>query len=185
MTLPRDIQRGRSGNKAIAGQRKAGKRVVGGRECFFRSAWEFRWAVRLQWLKQNGAIAEWEHEPDTFEFPIRHGTTRYSPDFRITRCDGSVYYEEVKGWQRPRGQTQIRRMAKYHPDVELRVIYADEYRDEMRRFGKLMEQVETAEVPRISKPRRRDVPEQVVRALAAQGVTVEQYLKSRGPRRRR
>lgn len=175
---------GRTGNKGIAGQPQGGKRVVGGKECFFRSGWEFRWALRLQWLKQNGAIAEWEHEPDTFEFPIRHGTTRYTPDFRITRSDGTVYYEEVKGWQRPRGQTQIRRMAKYHPDVELRVIYADEYRDEMRRFGKLMEQVESAEVCP-GKPRRRGVPEHVVRALAAQGVTVKQYLQSKGPRRRR
>lgn len=75
-------------------------------------------------------------------------------------------------------------MAKYHPDVELRVIYADEYRDEMRRFGKLMAQVQTTEI-RPSKPRRRGVPEHVVRALAAQGVTVEQYLRSKGPRRRR
>lgn len=164
---------------------RAGKRIVGGKECFVRSAWEFRWAVRLQWLKEHGAIADWEHEPDTFEFPIRHGTTRYTPDFRITRNDGTVYYEEVKGWQRARGQTQIKRMAKYHPDVELRVIYADEYRDEMRQFGNLMEQVESAEVRPSSKPRRRVIPEHVVRALAAQGVTVEQYLRSKGPRRKR
>lgn len=164
------------------------KRIVGGKTCAFRSTWEENWARRLEWLKRNRAIADWEHEPHIFKFPIdelpaqRPGPTQYTPDFRITNNDGSVHYEEIKGRERGRGQTQIKRMAKFHPDVELRVVGEDEYREAMRVFGGLIAQVTSVGVPG-TKRTKSGVPEHLEPTLAAHGVTAKQYLRS-GLRRR-
>lgn len=54
---------------------KQGWREVGGKRCYFRSKWEANYARYLQWMKDQGKIAEWEHEPETFWFEaIKRGT---------------------------------------------------------------------------------------------------------------
>lgn len=102
---------------------KAGWREVASRRIYFRSRWEYNYAVYLQWLKSVGEIQEWEHEPETFWFSkIKRGCVTYLPDFRVTSRDGSVEYHEVKGWMDARSKTKLKRMAKYYPDVKLRVL---------------------------------------------------------------
>lgn len=102
------------------GSWKAAWREVGGKRFFARSRWEANYARYLEFLKVNGEISEWEHEPETFWFEaIRRGSRSYLPDFRVTNKDGSVEYHEVKGWMDSRSRTKIRRMAKYHPLVKL------------------------------------------------------------------
>jgi hypothetical protein len=103
---------------------------------FFRSAWEANYARFLELLRKQGAITKWEHEPETFWFEkIRRGVRSYTPDFRVTQHNGAVYFVEVKGWMDPKSKTKLKRMAKYHPKVDLRVVGAAEYRELARKLG--------------------------------------------------
>jgi len=108
---------------------KAGKREdLGG--LFVRSAWEANYARYLDWKQKQGVVHRWEYEPDTFAFhEIRRGLRLYTPDFKVWDTeDAEPYYVEVKGWMDPKSKTRLKRMAKYYPDVEIRVVGAREYR---------------------------------------------------------
>lgn len=107
---------------------KAAWRVIGGKRKYFRSRWEANYARYLEFLKVNGKIKDWEHEPKTFWFEsIKRGVRSYLPDFRITENDDSQNYVEVKGWMDARSKTKIKRMAKYHPEIKLLVVEAKAY----------------------------------------------------------
>ena len=113
-------------------------RVVGGKRCFFRSRWEFRYALYLQLLKEQGHIIDWEHEPETFWFDkIKRGTNNYKPDFRVIHKNNSVEYVEVKGFMDSKSKTKIKRMAKYHPQIKLRVVEADFFKS----YGKTLKNI--------------------------------------------
>jgi hypothetical protein len=106
---------------------KSGKREDLG--IFVRSAWEANYARYLNWLKEQGQIAGWEYEPQTFVF---HGVTRgvltYTPDFKVIEHDGSYCWHEVKGWMDPKSKAKLKRMAKFYPAERIIVIGEDEYR---------------------------------------------------------
>ncbi len=107
---------------------KAAWREIGGVRKYYRSKWEANYAYYLQWLKENGEICDWTHEPKTFWFEgIKRGTNSYLPDFWVQEIGGAEAYHEVKGWMDDRSKTKIRRMAKYHPSVKLIVIDAKAY----------------------------------------------------------
>lgn len=96
---------------------------------YVRSAWEANWARYLNWLQKNGQIKSWAYEPDTFEFlEIKRGTRFYTPDFKITENDGEIVYHEIKGYMDQKSRTKLDRMARYHPDVRIRVIDLAAYR---------------------------------------------------------
>lgn len=98
---------------------KGGRRADLG-NIYFRSRWEANWARYLNWLKQQGKIASWEYEADTFEFVgIKRGCRFYTPDFKVTNMDQSIEYHEVKGWMDSRSKTRQKRMTKYHPTVKV------------------------------------------------------------------
>lgn len=100
-----------------------------GKHPYFRSTWEANYARYLKLLLLGGRITDWEYEPCTFWFKgIRRGTTNYKPDFKVTRGTGLVEYHEVKAWMDRKSKTKIKRMAKYHPDVDLVVIDEAAYR---------------------------------------------------------
>lgn len=105
-------------------------------DIFFRSRWEANYARFLCLLQRQGVIAKWEFEAETFWFDkIKRGVRSYTPDFRITRPNGSVYFVEVKGWMDPKSKTKIARMGRYHPTVELQVFDAKAYRELARKLG--------------------------------------------------
>lgn len=107
---------------------KAGWREIGGQRKYYRSRWEANYARYLEWLKAQGEIKDWKHEPKTFWFEgIKRGTNNYLPDFWVQENSGSESYHEVKGWMDDRSKTKIRRMAKYHPNVKLIVIDSNAY----------------------------------------------------------
>lgn len=112
-----------------------GKRGKGGKRAdlggvYFRSAWEANYARYLKWLVSQGAIKSWEFEPDEFWFDkIKRGTRSYKPDFKVIENDGQVVYYEVKGYMDDKSRTQLRRMAKYYPQVKVIVIDSKCYQD--------------------------------------------------------
>jgi len=108
---------------------------IGNKRIFARSRWEANYGRYLQFLKSNGEIIDWQHEPDTFWFEkIRRGVRSYLPDFKVTYRSG-IEYHEVKGWMDARSKTKLKRMAKYHPSVKIRLIEKDWFRAANKRFA--------------------------------------------------
>lgn len=96
---------------------------VGGKRIFFRSKWEYKYAMYLQWLKDRYLIQDWEHEPQTFWFnEIKRGTKSYLPDFKVIKFDGSHNWVEVKGYMDSKSKTKIKRFNKYYPEEKLVII---------------------------------------------------------------
>lgn len=109
------------------------------RGIFFRSRWEANYARFLEFQKTHKAIIEWEYEPVTFWFEkIKRGVRSYLPDFRVTDLLGNKYYVEVKGWMDPKSKTKLKRMAKYYPGIDLRVVGSKEYREINRSLGTII-----------------------------------------------
>lgn len=112
---------------------KSGWRDIGERRIYFRSEWEYNYALILDKRKRLGIVTEWEYEPETFWFEaIKTGTRCYTPDFRVTWPDGVIEYHEVKGWMDSRSKTTINRMRIYHPAVKLIVIDGKAYKRIMK-----------------------------------------------------
>lgn len=96
---------------------------IGDKRNFYRSRWEYRYALYLEFMKKYNHIIEWEHEPKTFWFEgIKRGTNNYKPDFKIVFPSGNEEWHEVKGYMDSKSATKIKRMKKYYPDVILRII---------------------------------------------------------------
>ena len=89
---------------------------------YVRCKWEADFTRYLKYPLEHGTISAWSYEEDTFQFPVKRGTSFYTPDFRITNPDGSIEYYEVKGYMDAKSATQLKRMAKYYPDKKIRII---------------------------------------------------------------
>jgi len=84
---------------------------------------EANYAKRLQFLKENGQILEYEHEPKVFYFEkIKRGIRAYKPDFRVDYPDGTHEWHEVKGYMDKASETKIKRFQQYYPEEKLVVI---------------------------------------------------------------
>lgn len=95
----------------------------GDRRYYLKSSWEILYAEYLDSLLEKGKIVQWEYEPHTFWFEnIKRGVRSYVPDFLVEYPDGRVEYHEVKGYLDPKSKTKLKRMAKYHPDISLKLI---------------------------------------------------------------
>lgn len=102
---------------------QSGWRTIGGIKAYFRSKAEANYARYLQYLKSQGKIKDWLHEPTTFWFhKIKRGVKSYLPDFKVIHLDGSHTWYEVKGHMDAKSLTKIKRMAKYYPDEKLEVV---------------------------------------------------------------
>lgn len=143
---PEARQRASDRMSALAAQRppenaysrtKAGRRPdLGG--AFFRSSWEANYARYLNWLQAKGEIVGWEYEPTTFWFEaIKRGVRSYKPDFLVHERTGS-YFVEVKGWMDSKSITKLKRMKKYHPTVEVRLVDQKQYQAIARSVSRLI-----------------------------------------------
>lgn len=109
---------------------KHGTIEIGGKKIFVRSSWEANICAYFEFLKNNGEIKEWNYEPKTFWFlKIMRGVRSYKPDFLITDKNDALYYEEVKGWMDAKSKTKITRMAKYYPEIDLRILDKKRYNE--------------------------------------------------------
>lgn len=118
---------------------KSGWRDIGEKPKYYRSKWEANYARYLEFLKVQGKIRSWAHEPKVFWFEgIKRGCVSYLPDFLVVENDGSEVYHEVKGWMDDRSKTKIARMARYFPDVKLIVIDERQYKSIAKTASKLI-----------------------------------------------
>lgn len=118
-----ETQRNNGAHDRKHGSWKSEWRTIGNQKKFFRSRWEANYARYLEFLRMNGNISGWEHEPKTFWFlSIKRGARSYLPDFKVINQDGSHYWVEVKGWMDKRSKTKIKRFAKYYPEEKLEIV---------------------------------------------------------------
>jgi len=101
--------------------------IVGDKQpIYFRSSWEYYYSLFLEKLRQERKILDWKHEPKCFWFEgIKRGVRSYLPDFCITHLNGSEEWSEVKGYFDSKSQTKMKRMAKYYPEVNIRLVGSD------------------------------------------------------------
>lgn len=101
--------------------------IVGDKQpIYFRSSWEYYYSLFLEKLRQERKIINWKHEPKCFWFEgIKRGVRSYLPDFCITHLNGSEEWCEVKGYFDSKSQTKMKRMAKYYPEVNIRLVGSD------------------------------------------------------------
>lgn len=93
---------------------------------YFRSSWEYYYAIFLEKLKQEGKIVDWKHEPKCFWFEnIKRGVRSYLPDFCVLHLNGTEEWAEVKGYYDSKSQTKMKRMAKYYPQIKIRLVGSD------------------------------------------------------------
>lgn len=118
---------------------RAGWRLIAGRRIYARSRWEANYARFLQFQKAAGLVIEWQHEPETFWFSgIRRGCCSYLPDFKVVYPNGRTEFHEVKGWMDPKSITKLKRMAKYHPAVVVRVIDGTWFKSQGRKMAAIV-----------------------------------------------
>ena len=108
--------------------------IVGDKQpIYFRSSWEFYYSLFLEKLRQENKILDWKHEPKCFWFEgIKRGVRSYLPDFCITHIDGSEEWSEVKGFLDSKRQTKMKRMAKYYPDVNIRLVGSEWFKSNIK-----------------------------------------------------
>jgi hypothetical protein len=108
--------------------------IVGDKQpIYFRSSWEFYYSLFLEKLRQERKILDWKHEPKCFWFEgIKRGVRSYLPDFCITHLNGSEEWSEVKGYFDSKSQTKMKRMAKYYPDVNIRLVGSEWFKTNLK-----------------------------------------------------
>lgn len=100
---------------------------------YFRSSWEYYYAIFLEKLKQDGKILCWKHEPKCFWFmQIKRGVKSYLPDFCITHLDNTEEWAEVKGYFDSKSRTKMKRMAKFYPDIKIRLISSPWFKENLK-----------------------------------------------------
>lgn len=100
-----------------------------GQPIYFASRWEANYWRYLAWLKTKGEIRDFVFQPVEFDFSewVKHGTNRYRLDFCVTELNGSVYYIEIKGYMDAKSKTKIKRLAKYYPEVVMKIVNGKDY----------------------------------------------------------
>ncbi len=112
---------------------------IGGKKKYFRSKMESNFAYYLEWLKNNGNIIEWQHEPCLFKLEGRMGTiSHYKPDFVAVGVDEKWYWYEVKGYMDKRSQAKINAFRKQYPNLSLTVVDKKWFRDNSKKLKGLV-----------------------------------------------
>jgi len=84
----------------------------------FKSKAERMWADYLEFLKELGAIEEWEYEPETFQCGTKYRKERiYTPDFRVMenyKGHTTTVYHEVKTSLRQKDISRFKWLKEFH-----------------------------------------------------------------------
>lgn len=110
-------------SRPVSVRNKASWEKIGGKEIYFRSRYEVRYAKLLEFQKQQNLIFDWEYEPQTFWFEgIKRGVVSYTPDFKIINYNKKNHWIEVKGYMDAKSKTKLKRFRKYFPEEEIFLI---------------------------------------------------------------
>ena len=86
--------------------------IMNGGEITFRSLFEYRYAVYLELLREQGHIQDWVYEDKEFELEFKHGrygnTRKYIPDFAVLNLKDEWEVHETKGYFPPIDYTKIK-----------------------------------------------------------------------------
>lgn len=96
---------------------KCGYRNIDGKNIYFRSSWEYKYAKYLQEVKKKGLIRSWEYEGDKFYY--NGGRNSFTLDFKVTTSEGVVEYHEVKGWLDARSKKVFEVIRTQFPEIKL------------------------------------------------------------------
>lgn len=100
--------------------RAKGKRIA--RE--IASGFGFRSLAELGFhaqMERQGFADQTEYEPESFKWTPKIRT--YTPDWRVTRKDGSVFYIEFKGKLDQDTRSKLLGIKKSLPDLDLRLVF--------------------------------------------------------------
>lgn len=61
-----------------------------------------------------------EYEPNKFKYTIEH---TYTPDFKITRADGTEFFIEAKGYWDQNDRAKLRHVMEQNPDLDVRMLF--------------------------------------------------------------
>ncbi|KKM86001.1 hypothetical protein LCGC14_1283330 [marine sediment metagenome] len=101
---------------------------VGNRKYTFRSKLEYRYAVYLQLLEEQGLIEKWVYEPQDMALEFQHGRygniRKYLPDFGV--CDNEDFWEihETKGFFKSIDYTKLKKYSELM-DYPVTLIFAN------------------------------------------------------------
>ncbi len=108
---------------AVAHKYGARRTEYGGQS--YASAAEARRALELDALLRAGCIRSWCRPRPTILIPgQRADRITYQPDFHVIDCQGSEWWEDVKGVQTPVFKVKARLWRYLYPHRELRVLAA-------------------------------------------------------------
>lgn len=74
---------------------------------------EREWAMGLEDARRNGMIRSWRYEAVTLTLAP---DCRYTPDFMVVETDGSIRFDETKGFWRDDAKVKIRLAARLFPE---------------------------------------------------------------------
>lgn len=118
--------------------------TIGEKKIFFRSSWEYYYALFLEKLRLEGKIKDFKHEPKCFWFEnIKRGVRSYLPDFCVIHLNGTEEWVEVKGYFDSKSQTKMKRMAKYYPEVKIRLVGGEWFKANLKACKSLENNMKT------------------------------------------
>lgn len=107
MTFP-FRRRGSQANKKVFEYK--GKKFASKAEMTF-AEWMDQWKIT------------WVYEPLAFKYVLPD--RKYTPDFKVSRKDGTYFYVEFKGWLRPEDRTKMRAFKLSHPTEDVRFVFSN------------------------------------------------------------
>jgi hypothetical protein len=114
---------------------------IGGKRFYAKSNWERRYALYLNFMVKHKHIIDWDYEPKTFTFlGVTKGCVSYKPDFFVKFPNGYEEYIEVKGYEKNSDRTKWKRMKKYHPEINLRIIDKTFFKNNGKTLGAVIKE---------------------------------------------
>lgn len=84
----------------------------------FDSKEEMERYLGLKWQKENGLIKDFKPQP-SFDLILR---VKYYADFEVIENDGSVHFEDVKGYETAEFKKKFRALKKQYPGLDIRIL---------------------------------------------------------------
>jgi len=119
-----------------------GCRIIDGRTIYFPNKMEANYFRLLVFLKANREVLDFDYQPPEFDFRpfgITKGIVSYRSDFRVEDFTTILsYFVELKGYIGPDHKTKMNRMRKFYPNIKIKVIDYQAYKELAAQVGKII-----------------------------------------------